>query len=273
MGNYIAHKRRKIRRQSPENSASKAARSDAVDSELTLRRQRERGELDRARAAKMMRALKRQIERRVTPVDRISGRQRTAARVAGVVIISALAGLRTLTVSIRRMPNNAPSELWDADIKFQNEHEFAYCFNDPTIPAETDAMHLMRYAAPRIAEEMLMGSATAGADDGNKQTVLQLAESYISKLHMHPSLSDDYKRELAVRIINDFEETTASRLRHFHAEFFGLVDVLMRRTRPSRRECKYILDGIYASLEAFQIQKTQRMRAKASHANGVRDSL
>ena len=115
----------------------------------------------------------------------------------------------------------------------------------------------MRYAAPRIAEEILTGSATAGADDRNDKTVLQLAESYANKLPTRSSLSVDDRHALALGIVNEFEETAVLRFEYFHAELINMVDALMRRTRVSRRECESILSGIYAGLEAFRLEKAK----------------
>ena len=257
MGNYIVHKRRKIRDPVPDRCASGAGQSDSLDRKLTQRREAERLEGERRQAAKMARALGRRAERRSTVVDWTSGRRHTAARVAGIVVLSATAGLRTQSISIKRPPNGAPSQLWDVDIRFENEDDFAFFFNDPTIPAQIDAIHLMRYAAPRIAEEILTGSATAGADDRNNKTVLQLAESYANKLPKCSSLGVDDRHALALGIVNEFEETAVLRFEYFHAELINMVDALMRRTRVSRRECECILSRIYTGLEAFQLAKAK----------------
>lgn len=254
MGNYIVHKRRKIRHPEPDQSAVDAGRSDAIERAFAWRREAERLEGNRRQAAKMARALGRRAERRSTVVDWSSGRRHTAARVAGIVVLSATAGLRTQSVSIKRSPNGAPSQLWDVDVNFENEQDFAFHFNDPTIPAEIDAIHLMRYAAPRIAEEILTGSATAGADDRNNKTVLQLAESYANKLPKRSSLGVDDRHALALGIVNEFEETALLRFEYFHAELINMVDALMRRTRVSRRECESILSRIYAGLEASRLE-------------------
>ena len=90
MGNYIVHKRRKIRDPVPDRCASGAGQSDSLDRKLTQRREAERLEGERRQAAKMARALGRRAERRSTVVDWTSGRRHTAARVAGIVIISAV---------------------------------------------------------------------------------------------------------------------------------------------------------------------------------------
>ncbi len=257
MGNYIVHKRRKIRDRVPEKSAIDAGRSDAIERMFARRREAERPEEDRRQAAKKVRALGRRMERRNAVIDWTSGRRRTAARVAGIVIISATAGLRTQSVSIKRPPNGARSQLWDVDIRFENEQDFAFHFDDPTIPAEIDAIHLMRYAAPRIAEEIFTGSATAGADDRNNKTVVQLAESYANKLPKRSSLGVDARHTLAAGIVSEFEETAELRFKYFHAELISMVDALMHHTRVSRRECESILSRIYTGLEAFRLEKAK----------------
>ena len=255
MGNYIAHRLHKIRHPACDDSASDARRIEAIERLFARRRETDRLEGERRRAAKMARALERRLERRSAIVDGTCGRRHTAARVAGVIIVSATAGMRTHSVSIRRFPNSAPSELSDVDIRFENEDDFAFYLNDPTIRADMDAIHLMRYAAPRAAEEMLMGSASAGADDRNKQSVLRLAESYMHKFHKRPSLSGDDRRTLSMKIIAEFEAIVALRLGHFHAEFTSLLTALMQGTRLSKRECDHILSRIYAGAEASRAER------------------
>jgi hypothetical protein len=255
MGRYIAHKHRKIRHPKSEDSATDAERSDVIERELAQRREAERLEAERARAAKELRTFKRLMERRSSVVDRTSGRERTAVRLAGTAIVSATTGLRTHGVAIQRTPNSTASELWAADIQFENEDEFFYCFNDPKIPTERDVIHLMRYAAPRLAEEIFVGSSTPGADDKNKATVLRLAESYIEKSYERGSFGDAERRALAADVIKDFEDAVVLRLRHFDAELMRLVALLMRHTRLSRRRCEQILAGVYAGFEASRFEK------------------
>ncbi len=233
MGNYIAHKRRKIRHPACDDSASDARRSDAVGRIFARRRETERLEEERRRAAKVVRALRRRLERRNAVVDGSCGRRHTAARVAGVVLISATVGLRTHTVSIHRSRNGAPDELWDVDIQFENEHDFAFLFHDPTIPADMEAIHLMLYAAPRIAEEMLTGATSAGADDRNSQTILWLAESYTRKVHKRCSPSENDQRALALRIVSEFEATVALRLEYFHPDVTLHESVRLPRFRTA----------------------------------------
>ena len=52
MGNYIVHKRRKIRHPEPDGPSVDAGRSDAVERALAQRREAERLEEDRCQAAK-----------------------------------------------------------------------------------------------------------------------------------------------------------------------------------------------------------------------------
>jgi len=255
MGNYISHKRRRIRHPGSDVAVSDARRIEGIERIFARRRETDRLEGERRRAAKMARALDRRLERRSPEVDATAGRRRTAARVAGVVIISATVGLRTHTVSMQRSPSGAPSELWDVDIRFENEDDFAFYFYDPTIPADRDAIHLMRYAAPRIAEEMLTGSASVGAGHTNKETILRLAESYIRKLPLRSPLSDDVRHALATRIITEFEAIVGLRLRHFHAEFTSIFNALMQGTRLSKRECDRVLSRIYAGAEASRAER------------------
>ncbi|ARN83894.1 hypothetical protein [Methylocystis bryophila] len=250
MGHYIPHKRRKIRSTRSDCQSKNAAPSDTIERKLALRREAERLEGEGRRAARSLRALERRVERRSAVVDGASGRRRTAARLAGVAIISASLGLRTRALSIRRPPNSTPSELWEVDFTFENEQDFAFYFNDPMKPAEIDAIHLLRYAAPRIAEEIVTGSATAGADDRNNKAVLQLAESYANKLFKRSSLSEDDRQALATKIVGWFERTAVSRFECFHTELSNMVEVLMTRTRLSRRQCERILCGVYARREA-----------------------
>lgn len=211
VGRYIEHKRRKIRGVVSEPLASDEERSATLQRQRLLRREAERLELERARAAKHARAVERWTERQKDVVDMSSGRRRTAFRVAGLVIISATVGLRTSAVSIRRLPNSLVTELWTADVRFENEGDFA-SFYDTMGPAGTDVMHLMRYAAPRLAEEMHMGTATARADENNSEITRQLAESCMSKVYKHLSLSDGEKCELVAAILSDFERTAALRI-------------------------------------------------------------
>ena len=75
MGNYIVHKRRKIRHSEPDSSASDAVRSDAIERAFAWRREAERLEGNRRQAAKMARALGRRAERRSTVLDWTSGRR------------------------------------------------------------------------------------------------------------------------------------------------------------------------------------------------------
>ncbi len=257
MGNYIVHKRRKIRHPEPDGFSGDAGRSDAIERAFAWRREAERLEGNRRQAAKMARALGRRAERRSTVLDWTSGRRRTAARVAGIVIISATAGLRTQSVSIKRSPNGAPSQLWDVDVRFENEDEFTFFFNDPTIPAQIDAIHLMRYAAPRIAEEILTGSATAGADDRNSKTVLQLAESYANKLPKRSSLSvDDRCRSARKRETAPVSEGRCWKWRDQN----GLV---------SRICCKYEIDE-WASASSLIFTASNRMLSRPLRESSMR---
>jgi hypothetical protein len=80
MGNYIAHKRRKIRHPGPDASGSDARQTEAIERAFARRCETERFEEERRRAAKVVRALRRRLERRNTVVDGASGRRHAQCR-------------------------------------------------------------------------------------------------------------------------------------------------------------------------------------------------
>ena len=112
MGKYIAHTRRKIKPKKAQAASIDAAAIEARQHEIAAQREVKRLELERARAEKQARALVRAASKRDSLVDLdTSGRKRTAVRAAGLVLISATAGLRTHSISIYRVPGSTASDL------------------------------------------------------------------------------------------------------------------------------------------------------------------
>ena len=89
--------------------------------ETAFQRETERLELERARAVKQARAVERRMKRQELVVDRTTGRKRTAARAAGFALISATARIRTLCISIERVPGANPDALWRVDFEMESE--------------------------------------------------------------------------------------------------------------------------------------------------------
>ena len=175
MGTYIAHRRRKIKRTKEDDRTDGATDLVVRGRETAFQRETERLELERARAVKHTRAVERRMKRQELLVDGTTGRKRTAARAAGFALISATARIRTLCISIERVPGATPDALWRVDFEMESELDQDHHDKARAIAADKIAIHLMRALAPRIAEELVLGSATPGADKNNSETALILS--------------------------------------------------------------------------------------------------
>ena len=254
MGTYIAHTRRKSKSTKPETSTIDAAAIAAREQALAALREQQRIEAERARAEKAARALRRAVSKRMTPADPdTSGRRRTAARAAGIMLISATGGLRTQSVSLFRGSGRAGSDLWLADVQFEQEKGVAHFINDLATPADKDALHAMRALAPRIAEHIFIGTPPQdGVDDRNMSTAFRLAQSFMHKTHYTASLAEEEKQRLSLSIFEELQSVAAMRLRHLHKELERIVEVLMHKTKLSRSECNGLLASIYDGFEEFR---------------------
>ncbi|MGO9773345.1 MAG: hypothetical protein ACLPSW_28135 [Roseiarcus sp.] len=251
MGRYIAHKRRKIKRTKGDARTDGAAASAVRGRETALQREAERLELERARAVKQARAEERRMRRQEVVVDRTAGRKRTAARAAGFALISATAGMRTLCISIDRVPGTNPDDLWRADFKMESELDQDHRIQASAILADENAIHLMRALAPRIAEELVLGSATPGADKNNSETASILAETYMQKIRSIIALNEDEENKVKAGIVAEFERTVLLRLIYHHLELNTIIEDLMKATFVNRRKCDAALQGIYAGFRDF----------------------
>jgi hypothetical protein len=276
VGKYIAHRPRKLkstgRAATPVDRDALAAR----EREILAQREAECAALERARAEKKERARTRAASKRETVVDLDrSGRRRTAARAAGLAVISATAGLHTHAISISRRAGSSVYDLWSVEMDFDVERGFTYYFNDPTTPVGVDAVHAMRALAPGVAEQLLMGcSFSDGVDENNIHTVWRLVESYIGKSYGAGSLADAELRRLSHAIFNEFRANAQMRLLHFRRELEGLAAALMDKTKLSRSECRAALARVYDGFEEFYRNKTapELFRAPSS-GKGVSSDL
>jgi hypothetical protein len=254
MGRYIAHTRRKLKLKTSRCEPVDVASVEARERDIEAQRRADRGELERARAEKEMRAQMRRLRKSEFVVD-LSGRRRTAVRAAGIALISATGGLRTLGISLHRLPESATVDLWGADVKFEIPKGFAYYVNDPLAPANIDAMHAMRALAPRVAERPFLGSANKTGDENNLHAAQCLAESYIHKSFDTRALTSHEMRRLNLSLLVDLQNATASRLRCFRGELAQIVDALMLKTKLSRSECNGFLAKVYAGFEQYYDHK------------------
>ncbi|MBU3889023.1 hypothetical protein FM996_01360 [Methylosinus sporium] len=254
MGVYIAHTRRKTKPNKPEISTIDAAAIAAREQALAALREQQRIEAERARAEKAARALRRAVGKRMNACDPdTSGRRRTAARAAGIMLISATGGVRTQSVTLFRGSGRAGSDLWLADVQFEQERGVAHFINDLATPADKDALHAMRALAPRIAEHIFIGAPPQdGVDDRNMNTAFRLARSFMHKTHYTASLSEEEKERLSLAIFEELQSVTAMRLRHLHKELERIVETLMHKTKLSRSECNGVLAPIYEGYEEFR---------------------
>ncbi|MBG0812221.1 hypothetical protein IY145_23020 [Methylosinus sp. H3A] len=254
MGTYIAHTRRKSKSTKPETSTIDAAAIAAREQALAALREQQRIEAERSRAEKAARALRRAVSKRMTATDPdTSGRRRTAVRAAGIMLISATGGLRTQSVSLFRGSGRAGSDLWLADVQFEQEKGVAHFINDLATPADKDALHAMRALAPRIAEHIFNSAPPQdGVDDRNLNTAFRLAQSFMLKTHYTASLAEEEKQRLSLSIFEELQSVTAMRLRHLQKELERIVDVLMHKTKLSRSECNGLLAPIYDGFEEFR---------------------
>jgi hypothetical protein len=205
----------------------------------------------RQRAEKEARALARAAMRRSAQGHDASGRRRTSVRAAGIVVMSAIAGLRTSSIAIRRRPGCGDDELWSADVKFDIEKGHTHYMNDPGTPAEIDAIHAMRALAPGIAERLFLRVARTGAvDQNNVNTARRLAMSYMHKTQETSSIGDPEKQSFCAAIFDDFYRTATLHLKEAESELARMADLLMRKTKISRSECEAILGAVYARFEA-----------------------
>lgn len=254
MGRYIAHTRRKLKLKASRSEPVDVASVEARERDIEAQRRAGRLELERARAEKEMRAQMRRLRKSEFVVD-LSGRRRTAVRAAGIALISATGGLRTLGISLHRLPGSTTGDLWGADVKFEITKGFTYYVNDPLAPAHIDAMHAMRALAPRVAERLFLGFANKAGDEINLQAAQSLAESYAHKSFDTPSLTSDQIRRLSLSVLADLQNATASRLGHFRGELAQSVDALMIKTKLSRSECDGFLAKVYAGFEQYYDHK------------------
>jgi hypothetical protein len=256
MGTYIAHTRRKLKtgRAPSTPTESDAAAIAAREQELAARREAERIEMERARAEKAARAMRRAIGKRMHAGEAdTSGRRRTAVRAAGIMLISATGGLRTQSVSLYRLPGSAGADLWRADVQFDTERGVTHYMNDPATPADKDALHAMRALAPRIAELLFMGPPYKDEIDRNNfNTANRLAESFMHKTQYTSNLTEEEKSRLTGSIFEELQNVAAMRLRHMSGELEAIVGTLMQKTKMSRSECNASLDRIYQGFEEFQ---------------------
>ncbi len=256
MGRYIAHKRRKIKRTREDAWTDGAAASAVRGHEVARQREAERLELEKARAA---RAVERRMKRQELVVDRTTGRKRTAARAAGFALISATVGIRTLWISIGRVPWTSPDDLWRADFKIESELDEDHRVQAPAIPNDETAIHLMRALAPRIAEELVSGSATPGADKNNSETASILAEYHMRKTRSVLELNEDERNGAKAGVVAEFERTVLLRLIYYHLELNTIIEDLMKATFLNRRKCDAALQGIYAGFRDFSNGRTKTM--------------
>jgi len=253
MGRYIIHRRRKIKPKKAGAVSSVTAAVDARERELAISLERKQLELERAREERQARASARRLERRSLVFDKgASGRRRTAVRAAGVSLISATVGLHILGISIQRSPGSAASDLWRADVTCDVEKDFTYYLNDPTMPAGIDAIHLMRAVAPRLAEELFVGSVSKGVDQNNIRAAFELAESIVNKSRNVPLLTDDEKLDFNLAVVKEFEDIVALRLLLLRSELGLIVEALMRKTIVSRSGCEAILAPIYERFDSLR---------------------
>ncbi len=237
MGRYIAHKRRKIKRRKEDARTDGAAAPAVRGHETALQREAERLELERARAVKQARAVERRMERRELVVDRTSGRKRTAARATGFALISATAGMRTLSISIGRVPGANPEDLWRVDVIIEGEFDQDHRVKAPALAADENAFHLMRALAPRIAEELVFGSATPSADIKNSEALSLLAESCMQKTGSVPALTEDERNRIIAGIVAKLERGVLLRLMYFQIELNTIIEDLIKATFLNRRNC------------------------------------
>ncbi len=272
MGRYIAHKRRKIKRRKEDARTDGAAAPAVRGHETASQRETERLELERARAVKQARAVERRMERRELVVDRTTGRKRTAARAAGFALISATAGIRTLCISIERVPGANPDALWRVDVEIEGEIDQDHGVITPAIAADEIAIHLMRALAPRIAEELVFGSATPGADKNNSERASILAEYYVRKTRSDLALNEDERNRIKAGIVAEFERTVLLRLIYHQLEFNAIFEDLKKATFLSRQKCDATLQRIYAGFRDFSIGQmkshTFRLTRKAEDKAG-----
>jgi hypothetical protein len=254
MGRYIAHTRRKRKLKTSRSEPVDVGSVEAHERDIESQRRASRLELERARAEKEMRAQMRRLRKSEFVVD-LSGRRRTAVRAAGIALISATGGLRTLGISLHRLPESATVDLWRANVKFEIPKGFTYYVNDPLTPANIDAMHAMRALAPRVAERLFLGSANKTGDENNLHAAQCLAESYIHKSFDTRALTSDEMRRLNLSLLVDFQNATASRLRCLRGEFVQIVDALMLKTKLSRSDCDGFLVKVYAGFEQYYDHK------------------
>jgi hypothetical protein len=159
--------------------------------------------------------------------------------------------MRTLCISIERDPKACPDDLWKVDVRIEGEEAQGYRLKGPAVPASENAIHLMRAVAPRIAEELVLGCATPGADINNSKTASILAESYMRKTRSVLTLDEDEKNQVKFGIIAEYERTVLMRLKYFQSEFNSIRESLMKTKFLNHRKCDAALQRIYAYLRNF----------------------
>jgi len=256
VGQYLAHRPRKIKTKNAQPSPISIVPDNDRERALATYRESERLAQQRLRAEKEARALARAAMRRSTPCHDNSGRRRTSVRVAGIAVMSAIAGLRTISIAIHRRPGSRDSELWSADVRFNIEKGYTHYMNDPGTPAEIDAIHAMRALAPSIAERLILNVTRSGAiDSNNVNTARRLALSYMRKSQDTSSFGESEKQHLCDAILNDFYSAAMLHLREAESELDRMADTLMRKTKVSRSECDEILGTAYARFDARYANK------------------
>lgn len=252
MGTYIAHTRRKIKTSKQAEADADADAIAAREAALAALREQHRLEAERIRAEKAARAMRRAVTKRMSADTDMTGRRRTAARAAGIMLISATGGVRTQSVSLLREPGAAGADLWRADVQFDSERGGPHYINDLATPAERDALHAMRALAPRIAEHVFIAPPPDdGVDDRNMNTAFRLARSFMQKTQYTATLDEEEKHRLSLAIFEELQSVAAMRLRQMQTEYEQIVEILMQRARMSRSECNAILGSIYQGYEEF----------------------
>ncbi len=194
--------------------------------------------------------------------DRTIGRKRTAVRAAGFALISATAGMRIIAISTDRVPGTSPSALWKADVQIEGEIDQDRSANAQSFAAEEIAIRLMRALAPRIAEELVFGSATPGADKNNFEATSILADFYMQKTGGVLALNEDENSRIKAGILEEFERTVLLRLAYFHTELKAIMSDLMKATFLNQRKCDSALQRIYVGFRDFSdgTKKSQLFR-------------
>ena len=132
------------------------------------------------------------------------------------------------------------------DVEIEGEIDQDHGVITPAIAADEIAIHLMRALAPRIAEELVFGSATPGADKNNSERESIPAEYYVRKTRSDLALNEDERNRIKAGIVAEFERTVLLRLIYHQLEFNAIFEDLKKATFLSRQKCDATLQRIYA---------------------------